>query len=290
MTIEPEPQPSARPSANGDAAPTSTPLSKPQVAAPRPVVRWKAALALTLAAGFGLVAMSWPLLAAPGGALTETTSGPWLFALLLPLVTAVVLLQLTDGGLDARAVAMLGVLSAVVAAVRPFGAGAAGVETVFFLLILAGRVFGPGFGFILGCTGLFASALLTGGVGPWLPYQMFAAAFVALGAGLLPRTPDTRPGRTTELAILAVYAALSSILYGLLLNLSFWPFAITHGNLAYVPGGGFSENISRLLAYSLATSLGWDIGRAITTVALVLLTGPLLLRVMRRAARKANWV
>jgi energy-coupling factor transport system substrate-specific component len=252
-------------------------------------VRWKAVLSLALAAGFGLVAMSWPLLAVPGGALTETTSGPWMFALLLPLVTAVVLMQLTDGGLDARAVAMLGVLSAVVAAVRPFGAGAAGVETVFFLLILGGRVFGPGFGFILGCTGLFASALLTGGVGPWLPYQMFAAAFVALGAGLLPRTPDTKAGRVTELAVLAIYGAFSSLLYGVLLNLSFWPFAITGGNLAYVPGGGFGENLSRLLAYSLATSLGWDIGRAITTVALVLLTGPLLLRVMRRAARKANW-
>lgn len=287
--MKPESEPTR--SAAGDsrpAEPAAVPGSRGS-AGPRPPVRWKAVLSLALAAGFGLVAMSWPLLAVPGGALTETTSGPWMFALLLPLVTAVVLMQLTEGGLDARAVAMLGVLSAVVAAVRPFGAGAAGVETVFFLLILGGRVFGPGFGFILGCTGLFASALLTGGVGPWLPYQMFAAAFVALGAGLLPRTPDTQAGRVTELALLAVYGAFSSLLYGVLLNLSFWPFAITGGNLAYVPGGGLSENLSRLLAYSLATSLGWDIGRAITTVALVLLTGPLLLRVMRRAARKANW-
>jgi energy-coupling factor transport system substrate-specific component len=260
-----------------------------ELAGPRPPVRWKAALSLTLAAAFGLVAMAWPLLAAPGGALTETTSGPWLFALLLPLVTATVVIQLTEGGLDARAVAMLGVLSAVVAAVRPFGAGAAGVETVFFLIILAGRVFGPGFGFILGCTGLFASALLTGGVGPWLPYQMFAAAFVGLGAGLLPTTLDTRTGRAGELALLAIYAVFSSIFYGLLLNMSFWPFGFTEGNLAYVPGGGIDENLSRLIAYSLATSLGWDIGRAITTVVLLLLTGPLLLRVMRRAARKANW-
>ncbi|WP_051704763.1 ECF transporter S component [Glycomyces sp. NRRL B-16210] len=262
-----------------------------EVAAPRPRVRWRARLALVLAAGFGLVAMSWPLLTTPGGALTETTSGPWLFALLLPLVTAAVLMQLSDGGLDARAVAMLGVMSAVVAAVRPFGAGAAGVETVFFLIILAGRVFGAGFGFILGCTGLFASALLTGGVGPWMPFQMFAAAFVGLGAGLLPRTgTDTRGGRAAELVLLAAYAVVSSILYGLLLNLSFWPFAITQGNLAYVPGGGIGENLPRLFAYSLATSLGWDIGRAITTAVLIALTGPLLLRVLRRAARRANWV
>ncbi|WP_026931499.1 ECF transporter S component [Glycomyces tenuis] len=260
---------------------------------PRPAVRRRGAAAVALAAAFGLVATAWPLLAAPGGALTESTSGPWLFALLLPVVTAVVLVQLSEGGMDARAVAMLGVLSAVVAAVRPFGAGAAGVETVFFLIILAGRVFGPGFGFVLGNTGLFASALLTGGVGPWMPYQMFAAAFVGLGAGLLPgpgaAAPRTRRGRFAELAMLASYAVVASLAFGLLLNMSFWPFAITQGSLAYVPGGGLGENLSRLLAYSLATSLGWDLGRAVTTALLIALTGPILLRLMRRTARRAQW-
>ena len=54
---------------------------------------------------------------------------------------------------------------AVGAALRPLGAGSAGLETVFFLLILAGRVFGPGFGFVLGATTLAASALITAGVG-----------------------------------------------------------------------------------------------------------------------------
>ncbi len=267
--------------------PMTTPSS------PRLGFRPRSLLAVVLAAAFGLVATSWPLLAAPGGALTETTSGPWLFALLLPVVTAVALIQLADGGMDARAVAMLGVLSAIIAAVRPFGAGSAGVETVFFLIILAGRVFGPGFGFVLGNTGLFASALLTGGVGPWMPYQMFAAAFIGLGAGALPGSnaaaPATRSGRAVEIAMLVVYAVLASLAFGLLLNLSFWPFAITQGNLAYVPGGGIGENLSRLVAYSAATSLGWDLGRAITTGLLIVLTGPVLLRVMRRTARRAQW-
>ena len=68
--------------------------------------------------------------------------------------------------------AILGVLSAVNAILRGVSAGTGGVELVFFLLILAGRVFGPGFGFVLGCTSLFASALMTAGVGPWLPFQM----------------------------------------------------------------------------------------------------------------------
>ena len=89
--------------------------------------------------------------------------------------------------MDSKALAMLGVLSAINAALRPLGAGTAGIETVFFLLVLAGRVYGAGFGFVLGCTSLFASALLTAGVGPWLPFQMLCSAWIGLGAGLLPR-------------------------------------------------------------------------------------------------------
>ena len=108
---------------------------------------------------------------------------PIVFALVLPLLLAVVLAQLSEGGMDAKAVAMLGVLSAIGAALRPLGAGTAGVETVFFLLVLGGRVFGAGFGFVLGATTLFASALLTGGVGPWLPFQMLGAAWVGWAPG-----------------------------------------------------------------------------------------------------------
>ena len=90
------------------------------------------------------------------------------------------------------------------------------MELVFFLLILAGRVFGPGFGFVLGCTSLFASALLTAGVGPWLPYQMLVSAWVGMGAGLLPRRVTGR----AEIAMLAAYGVVAAYAFGLLLNLS----------------------------------------------------------------------
>ena len=137
----------------------------------------------------GLLAFRWPLFATADSRLGQNADAPLVFALLLPLLMAVVLFEISEGGLDVKAVAMLGVLSAVGAALRPLGAGTAGLETVFFLLVLGGRVFGPGFGFVLGSTTLFASALITGGVGPWLPYQMLGAAWVGLGAGLLPRVP-----------------------------------------------------------------------------------------------------
>ena len=45
---------------------------------------------------------------------------------------------------------------------------------------------GAGFGLALGAITLFTSALIPTGVGPWLPYQMLAAGFVGLFAGLLP--------------------------------------------------------------------------------------------------------
>ena len=249
-------------------------------------LRPRAALALAVAAAISVAAFGWPLLVSADAGIAQGATAPWTFALLLPLVLAVVLAEISEGGLDAKAVAMLGVLSALGAAIRPLGAGTAGVETVFFLLVLGGRVFGPGFGFVLGNTMLFASALLTGGVGPWLPYQMLGAAWVALGAGLLPSARGK-----AELALLAAYSAAASLVYGLLLNLSFWPFALSAGStsLSFQPGAPILDNLVRVVAFSLATSLGWDIGRAVTTTILVLATGPVLLRTLRRAARRASF-
>jgi energy-coupling factor transport system substrate-specific component len=178
---------------------------------------------------------------------------------------------------------MLGVLAAVGAALRPLGTGVAGFEPVFFLLVLAGRAYGPGFGFALGAITLFASSLVTAGVGPWLPFQMLGAAWVGAGAGLLPPLR----GRA-ELAVLALYGAVAGLFYGLALNLSFWPFAIGQGSaISFVAGDPLLDNLRRFLAFSLATSLGFDIPRALVTGTLVLVTGRPLLSAMRRAGRRA---
>ncbi|MGW6916419.1 ECF transporter S component [Kitasatospora sp. NPDC054939] len=244
----------------------------------------RARIAVVGAALVGLVAFTWPFVVAPGR-FGSAYAPPLIFGALLVLVLAVVIAEISAGGIDAKALAMLGVLSAVNAALRPLGAGTAGVETVFFLLVLAGRVFGPGFGFTLGCTSLFASALLTGGVGPWMPYQMFGCAFVGMLAGLLPRAR----GRA-EIVLLAVYGSFSGYLFGFLLNLSFWPFSLDpHSSIAYLPGLPFTEQWQRYLLFDATTSLGWDTGRAVTTFVAVLLVGPAVLAVLRRAARRANF-
>lgn len=238
--------------------------------------------AVVLASFVGLVAFLWPFVVAPH-AFGDGTMAPLMFGALLVLVLAIVLAEMADGGIDAKAVALLGVLSALGAALRPLGAGTAGVETVFFTLVVAGRVFGAGFGFTLGCTTLFASALVTGGVGPWMPYQMFGCAWVGLFAGLLP------PARgRVEVLMLAAYGAASAYLFGFMVNLSFWPFAVDpHSTIAYLPGASLATNAQRYLVFDATTSLGWDTGRAVTTLVLVLLVGPAMLAAFRRAARRA---
>ncbi|RAJ71264.1 energy-coupling factor transport system substrate-specific component [Streptomyces sp. Amel2xB2] len=246
----------------------------------------RTALVLTLASLAGLTMFFWPLFAPPQpDANAHSTDAPLLFVLAMPVVLAVVLAELSSGGIDTKALAMLGVLSAVNAGLRPLGAGTAGIETVFFLLILAGRVFGPGFGFALGATSLFASALLTAGVGPWLPFQMACSAWIGLGAGLLPRRVTGR----WEIAMLAAYGVVAAYAFGFIMNMWFWPFtAGADTQLSFDPDASVPENLHTFFVFTLATStFGWDTGRAVTNLVAVLLTGRAVLATLRRANRRA---
>ncbi|MFD5251980.1 ECF transporter S component [Streptomyces bobili] len=263
------------------AAVTSTRQARAVRLGPRSVA------ALGLVSAVGAVAFGWPFLAPPSSTLNaHAQDAPWLFAGLLVLLIAVVAATISESGLGAKAVAMLGVLAATGAALRPIGAGTAGIEPMFFLMVLSGRVLGPGFGFVLGSVTMFASALLTGGVGPWMPFQMLSMGWFTMGAGLLPG-PDRLRGRG-ELALLAVYGFLAAFAYGTAMNMAGWPFL---GELAsrvsFDPDAAVPENLARFLAYCAATSLGWDLGRAVVTVVLTLTLGPAVLRALRRATRRA---
>lgn len=247
-------------------------------------LRPRTVAALAAVSAVGAIAFFWPFVVSPASvAADHAADAPWFFALLLPLVVAVLFADISSGGLDAKGVAMLAVLAAVATAVRPLGAGVAGLEPMFVVLLLGGRALGPAFGFALGSLAMFTSALLTAGVGPWLPFQMVAAGWFAMGAGLLPQVR----GRA-EIALLVAYGALASLLYGLLMNLSFWPWALGGDSaLSFVAGAPLSENLGRWLAFTVATSLGWDVPRAVLTAVLTMLAGPLLLRTVRRATRRA---
>ncbi len=252
----------------------------------RPVlaVRWRAAATLAATTLVGLVAFLWPFLAQPGSGLAHSADAPWLFVLLIALLAALVVAELSDGGLDAKTVAVLGVLAAAGGALRVLGAGTAGLEPMFFLLVVAGRVLGRGVGFVLGALAVLVGAFLTGGVGPWAPFQMIAAGWVGFGAGCLPRAS----GRT-ERVMLAGYGLVVGLLFGLLMNLWFWPFiaAGAPASLSFVPGDPVAANMSRYAAFYLATSLGWDLPRGVLTAVLVMVAGRPVLASLRRGTRRA---
>lgn len=247
-------------------------------------MKGRISMAMIAALVIGAVAFSWPLFLRPESGMSPTQA-PVMFALVLPTVLAVVLSEVAGQRMDARTLAMLGVLAAVGTVLRPLSAGTAGFELIFFLMILAGRVFGAGFGFALGAITLFTSALITSGVGPWLPYQMLAAGFVGMFAGLLPKAKGW-----AELWLLAGYGMVSAFAYGWVMDFSFWPFGIgNETQISFDAAVGPLENLRRFVLYNLATSMGWNLGRALTNAVLVALVGVPLLRVLRRAARPAGF-
>ncbi len=254
-------------------------------------IRPRAAIVLTIASAAGLMMFLWPLFTTPPAeSSAHVSDAPLMFALIIPLLVAVVIAELGDDGFDVKAIAIIGLLAGVGSVLRPLGAGTAGIETVFFLLILGGRVYGPGFGFVLGATTLFSSALLTAGVGPWLPFQMIAAGWIGLGAGLLPRCRGRR-----ELVLLAAYGVVVAYAFGFLMNMWFWPYAAgtfagvgPDAGLQFVPGDAVFENLRRFVLFTFSTStLGWDTGRAITNAVAVFAIGTPVLATLRRAKRKA---
>ena len=244
-------------------------------------------ISIAIAAIASVLMFAWPLLIAATNQ-NENQIAQAVFIALMPIIIVLTLVEFATGDIGSRQLAILGVMTAINAVVRLLGAGTAGIETAFFLIIIGAYVFRSGFGFILGSTSILVSALLGAGVGPWLPFQMMAAGLVGLGAGTLPRFKN----KFGELATLVIYAVIASFIYGALMTLWNWPFlAGSESSVAYKAGAGLVSNLGRFLNYEIVSGgLLWDAGRAITTSALILLTAPALLATLKRAANRAGFV
>lgn len=254
--------------------------TRAQTAARAPRPRPALTVALVAANVVAAAAFLWPLAATALPAQAQAAVGPIALAL-APLAALATLAALDTTVRSAQTLALLAVLAAIGAAVRIASTGVGGVEALFVLLILAGRAYGARFGLLLGAASVGLSALLWGGVGPWLPFQMFACAWVAAGAGLLPRR--VRGG--AEIAMLLGYGVAAAYAFGLIMNMWFWPFAVGGGtSISYVPGAPLPQNMGAFLVYSLVTStLSWDTVRALTTIIGICLVGRAVLRSLRRA-------
>lgn len=233
-----------------------------------------------------------PAWTAGGEPAAHAADAPLLFAAITALCLIAVAGALEGEGLGrrspAKTVALLGVLVAIDATLR-LVPSFLGASPIFLLIILVGAVFGPVFGFQMGALTLLVSAFITGGVGPWLPFQMLGAGWMGMSAGWLPRFQALR----WRLAVLAAFGAGWGFLYGAILNVWSWPFATPGATeaagLYWAPGLSLSETLRRYAAFYLATSLVYDLFRAVGNAGLILALGGPLLRVLERYRLRFSW-
>lgn len=223
-----------------------------------------------------------PAEALPGAA--HAGDAPLVAAALGALVVSAAALELRNGTMNGASVAILGVLAGaggLLRVVDPPG----GANGIFFLVILAAVAFGARFGALLGLLSMAAGAVVTGGLGPWLPYQMLSlAAVAAIAAAVGAATRRWRP--RLRLAALAAFGWAAGFLYGAVMNLSFWPYLAGDGPLAWQPGLGFVTTAQHYWSFYVTTSLAWDAAAAVTNAALILALGPALLAAFGRAATR----
>lgn len=244
---------------------------------------------ILLTAGFlGLWAFLHPMTgsgppAGAGGnrAMAHSADALWILLTLLALCLLVVVANLETRRIDARLVAVLGVLVGITACLR-LVSGPMGSSAFFILPIVCGYVFGAEFGFLLATLAMLTSALLTGGVGPWLPFQMFAAGWCGMLSGWLPRLPPKRAKW-----LLAAWGVVAGFLFGAIINLWFWPFLQPNDpSLHYEPGLAVVQTAIRYAVFYLGTSIWWDAGRALANAILLFVLAEPLLGLLTRFQKR----
>jgi energy-coupling factor transport system substrate-specific component len=222
------------------------------------------------------------------GTIAHSTDAPLMFLVLLVLCLVVIIANLETRQMNSKMVAVLGILTAINSVLR-LVPGPAGFSAVFFLPILCGYAYGADFGFLLGALSLLVSAVVTGGLGPWLPYQMFSAGWMGMASAWL---PDLRRGGRVEVVLLAIWGALLGLIFGVIMNIWFWPYVLDVGQaeMYWQPGLRAWETLGRYAVFYLATSLWWDAGRAGGNLLLILLLGAPVLRLLRRFQQRFYFV
>ncbi len=249
------------------------------------------AIILALTTLLGIWAFLYPFFVPPategseGG--SHTADAPLIFLLVTGLCLVAIVADLETRAIDSKTVALLGVLVASNALLRPLQ-GPGGFSAFYILPMLCGYVFGGLFGFLLGSLSVLVSAIFTGGVGPWMPFQMLAIGWVGLLSSALPkRFMTTLWSGKAEKWLLAGWGAIMGIVFGLIINLWSWPYiaAATSGlpdSQVWQPGAGLIGALERYSAFYLATSLPWDLWTGAGNVLLLLFLGPPILRLLRR--------
>ena len=227
----------------------------------------------------GIVLFAWPFL---GSGLPASTPA---WTLTLGCVVGLFLVEAGMRQLDSRAVALLAAIAAIDTALRlAVIEGIGGFSPIYFLVLCAGYVFGASFGFLAGALSILVSAIAGGGMGPWVPYQVFAVGWVGVAAGLAgqwsrgSRVPDWR-----DVLLLAAVGGVMGWVGGALLDITDW-IPVYRGNptLGWLPGMDAATSLVHFGRFYLLTSLAYDTFRAVGNVLMVLALGAPVMAALAR--------
>jgi energy-coupling factor transport system substrate-specific component len=236
-------------------------------------------LAVVSVAGAALFLWPFTGLGAPGAAAAAAVSLGCLLALLA--------VETMSRRIDTRSLAIIAAIAGVDSALRlALVSGIGGFTPIFLLILCAGYAMGAEFGFLCGATSLLVSALVTAGVGPWLPYEMIAAGWVGAAAGLAGSHRRGRSPQRRDVVALAVVGVLAGFGYGAVMDIWDWTFFRGAADFGYVPGLGAGPTVARFGHFYLATSLVYDAFRSAGNAVLVVLLGAPVLGALVRLRRR----
>lgn len=251
-----------------------------------------------LTTGLGIFAYIYPLLETSSQGMS--TAGrqnelPIMMAMILTLCSVVLIYEIQQYRLNTKLIALLGILIAINSTLRFIDLTLpvlGGFSPIFFLILIVGYIFGGRMGFLMGTLTMVVSALITGGVGPWLPNQMLTAGWVGLSAALARRLVKltNQENKAGEIITLVVFGFLWGYLYGAITNLWFWPFLVGPSNQSFSPGSGLGTSLRNYGIFYLATSLLWDTTRAIGNILLLIFFGKATIQVLRRFQNRFYFV
>lgn len=244
-------------------------------------MRVRRAVPIALVSVAGIALFVWPFV---GTDLPAATSA---WALTMACLAALFLVEAGTRQLDARGIALLAAIAAIDTALRlAVVEGIGGFSPIYFLVLCAGYVLGPSYGFLAGALSILVSAVAGAGVGPWVPYQVFAVGWVGVAAGLAGHWRAWLPGRR-DVIVLAVVGALMGWVVGALLDIQDWvPLYRGNPTLGWWPGMDPVTALTHFTRFYLLTSLAYDTFRAAGNVLMVVALGaPVLAALARLKAR-----
>ncbi len=173
-------------------------------------------------------------------------------------------------GVSAREAALIATLAALAGLSRVPFAGLPAIQPTTFMVIVAGRVFGPGAGFMVGALASLVSNMFLGH-GPWTPWQMLAWGLAGVSGGLL-KYLFTHNDRWP----LVIMSLVWGLLFGWIMNTWHW--------ITFVYPLTFSSFL-----LTQATSIWFDALHGIFNAAFMLIAGGELVRILHRFQRRLSY-